>query len=75
MWGTGLFFQLLWKSKITGDSQVIQCLGLHAFTAKGKDLLPGWGTKEPTNLTAQPKIMYYLILLSKLTELYNTTQF
>ena len=45
MWGTGLFFQLLWKSKIPGDSQVIQCLGLWAFTAIGLVSVPRLRTK------------------------------
>ena len=39
--GNWTVFQLLWKSEIAGDSQMIQCLGLHAFTAKGKGLIPG----------------------------------
>ena len=30
-----------------GNSLVVQWLGLHAFTAEGVGLIPGWGTKIP----------------------------
>ena len=29
----------------TGNSTVVQWIGLHIFTAKGLDSIPGWGTK------------------------------
>lgn len=28
-----------------GNSMVVQWIGLYIFTAKGLDLIPGWGTK------------------------------
>ena len=30
-----------------GDSPVVQWLGLHASTAEGLGVIPGWGTKIP----------------------------
>ena len=34
-------------SQLTGNSLVVQWLGLGAFTARAWDLIPGWGTKVP----------------------------
>ena len=30
---------------VLGNSLMVQWIGLHAVTAKGTDLIPGWGTK------------------------------
>ena len=35
------------KGKDTGNSLVVQCLGLCAFTTKALGLILGWGTKTP----------------------------
>ena len=34
---------------------MVQWLGLHASSAEGSGLVPGWGTKIPTCLGAPPK--------------------
>ena len=33
------------KNLKSGNSLVVQWLGLHAFTAEGASSIPGWGTK------------------------------
>ena len=39
--------EMLIKTGQTGNSLVVQWLGLHASTAGGPGLIPGWGTKIP----------------------------
>ena len=35
------------KKKYLGNSLVVEWLGLHAFTAEGAGLIPGWGIRIP----------------------------
>ena len=35
------------KKEWIGNPLVVQWLGLHAFTAEGRGLIPGLGTKKP----------------------------
>ena len=37
----------LLMNKLIGNPLVVQCLGLHAFTAEGLGLIPSQGTKIP----------------------------
>jgi len=43
-----------------GNSLLVQWLGLHASTAKGASLVPGWGTKilNATGRKKEKKIMF-----------------
>ena len=48
----------------TGNSLVVQWLGLHAFTAKGPSLIPGLGLRSHISAcrTVQPKKKKYMKL-------------
>ena len=46
--------QSLQKEVKDGNSLVVQCLGLHTFTAKGVGSIPGQGTKISISRTALP---------------------
>ena len=43
------------EERNSGNSLVVQWLGLCVFTAEGTGSIPGWGTKIPASGVAKPK--------------------
>ena len=39
------FNNICYRNNVRGNSLVVQWLGLHASTAGGMGLIPGWGTE------------------------------
>ena len=65
---TGLLFQSLlrqinYNHIHSGNSLVVQHLGLSAFTAEGPSSIPGWGTKiQQASCNAPPAKKNHIIL-------------
>ena len=52
------------QTELVGNSLVVQCLGLSAFTAMGPGSIPGWETKIPQKKKKQNLLKIILTFFS-----------